>query len=202
MNLLIISLSGDFCLLVKSGTRYWCNGVDLKWVRENPEKGPTVLDLFSRLLARLLVFKLPTIALINGHAVGAGMMLSMAFDYRIMSQEKGWIFLPAVNLSIVLPPSFFSLLKSKIGDGKVFREIVLTGRRYNGAEAKEVGIIDECSTSLELENAVFALAKKVVGKDSEAYYRLKRSMYFDVYNNLMETKVESDVFDKSHKSKL
>mmetsp|Transcript_8387 Transcript_8387/g.10064 ORF Transcript_8387/g.10064 Transcript_8387/m.10064 type:complete len:162 (+) Transcript_8387:98-583(+) len=88
-------LESDFRAVVVTGEgRFFCNGLDLQWIDANPSRGEELQLMTEKLLARLLVFPLPTIAGVNGHMCAAGAMLGLAFDYRIMIDNKNWFFIP------------------------------------------------------------------------------------------------------------
>lgn len=65
-------------------SRFFSNGLDLAWMGQNPHQVEKLLCDIWELLARLLVFPLPTCALLNGHGYGAGFFLALACDFRVM----------------------------------------------------------------------------------------------------------------------
>ena len=58
------------------------------------------MDRTSATLARVLVFPVPTVAAINGHAFGIGALLALAHDQRVQNSERGWFCLPEVDLQM------------------------------------------------------------------------------------------------------
>lgn len=88
---------------------------------------------FLLLLERLLTFPVPSVAAINGHAFGAGLMLacgtvlviflvitsfsefidfSFSHDYRVMASDAGLVCIPVVDIGILLPRSLLELARS------------------------------------------------------------------------------------------
>ena len=76
--------------------KFFSNGLDLNWVNA-PEKYPEAGDRevfsgeFMYLLGRMITLPIPTICAINGHAFGAGFMLALSHDVRIMREDRGFI---------------------------------------------------------------------------------------------------------------
>lgn len=58
-------------------------------------------------------------------------MLAMAHDFRVMKSDRGWICLPAVELGLTLPKPLLEILRRKM-QINVFRDALLTGRKYTG----------------------------------------------------------------------
>ena len=58
----------------------------------------------------MLIFPVPTIAALNGHAFAAGMMLALAHDYRVMRDDRGFLCLPEVDLHMPFAPGMNSII--------------------------------------------------------------------------------------------
>ena len=73
------------CLItISTSQKIWSNGVDLNWIRDNPDHAYTLFQDFVKLVGRLYIFPVPTIAAINGHAFAGGLMWALGHDYRFM----------------------------------------------------------------------------------------------------------------------
>ena len=70
-----------------------------------------VLASLESLLRRLAALPFVSVAAINGHAFGGGLMLAMAHDYRVMLASRGWVCVPAVRLNIQLPAVLVELIR-------------------------------------------------------------------------------------------
>lgn len=77
------------------------------------------------LLARVLSLPFTTVAAINGHVVGAGVMLSLAHDYRFMDSERGWLRVPLRPNRIAISPAILALVRSKVRFAATRREVSL-----------------------------------------------------------------------------
>jgi len=125
----------------RSQDKFFSNGFDFESVLADP-------NWFNKtsnpLTARLLTFPIPTIA-INGHCFAAGMMLSLACDYRIMtdgSKRNAWMTMNEIHFGAPWPLSFAALLRSKVADARLHRKIALEGHRFTPKEALEAGLVD------------------------------------------------------------
>jgi enoyl-CoA hydratase/carnithine racemase len=85
---------------------------------------------------------MPTIALINGHAFGAGFFLGLAHDYCIQNPSRGYLCLPEVDLGVVIPSTIAVMIKAKMPSIQVYRDAVIEGRRWGGPQALKAGIVD------------------------------------------------------------
>ena len=85
---------------------------------------------------------MPTIALINGHAFGAGFFLGLAHDYCIPNPSRGYLCLPEADLGIVIPSTIAVMIKAKMPSVQVYRDAVIEARRYSGPQALKAGIVD------------------------------------------------------------
>jgi enoyl-CoA hydratase/carnithine racemase len=85
---------------------------------------------------------MPTIALINGHAFGAGCFLSLAHDYRVQNPTRGFNCLPEIDMGVLIPTAVVAMFKQKMPNPIAFRDIALEGRRFGGPEALKMGFVD------------------------------------------------------------
>ena len=89
-------------LVTVANGKFYSNGLDLQWLSANGEKAQWYVDRVHGLFARVLTLPVPTIAAINGHAFGAGAMLALAHDFRVMRTDRGFFCLPEVDIRLLL----------------------------------------------------------------------------------------------------
>ena len=104
----------------------------------------------------LWYFPLPTIAAVNGPAMGGGFDLATFCDIRICS-EKAVFGHPEIKFGA---PPLFTPLRWIIGDG-LARDLCLTGRRIDAREAYRIGLVSEVVEEDLLERAV-AIGKSIL----------------------------------------
>jgi enoyl-CoA hydratase/carnithine racemase len=123
--------------------KFFSNGLDLEWMGANPERIGEVVNGLQSLYGRLLAFPATLVAAINGHAFAGGGMLALACDQRVMREDRGFFCLPEVDINIPFSAGMSALVQSKLTP-QIAHEVMLTGRRYGGADAARVGIVDLC----------------------------------------------------------
>lgn len=167
-------------LVTVGSARFYSNGYDLDWLAtlERAERRDFIRDT-QRLLARLLVLGVPTVAALSGHAFGAGALLALAHDQRIACAEHGFFCLPEIDAKIPLRHGMTALVQARLSP-RAARDAVLTGHRYPADEAVAAGIADAAVGRDGLLGAACALAEREVGPPPEALSARKRDRYGDV----------------------
>ncbi len=173
-----VEADADAAALVTTGEgKFYSNGLDLDWLSHpDTESMASFVADVERLLARMLAFPLATVAACNGHTFAAGAMLALCHDFRVMRVDRGYFCLPEVDIKIPFTPGMNSLIKGRL-PVPTAHEVMVTGKRYGGAEALVKRIIDEAVTQDEVLPRAVELAEQVGGKDRQVLGRIKRRMY-------------------------
>ncbi|KAI1302177.1 hypothetical protein EDD11_005642 [Mortierella claussenii] len=116
-------------------------------------------EIFMPMLHKILMFPLPTIACVNGHAFAGGMLMAMAHDYRVMRSDRGFMCMNEIDLPTPLPAGMSALLRYKLPH-HIYRSVVLEARRFNAKDALAGHIIDGFPDKEGVEPA-FQLAKAI-----------------------------------------
>lgn len=124
-------------LLTGEGPSF-CAGMDLKAVRNTPEKMGHLLMLISQLLREIRRLRQPTIAAVRGAAVGGGCGLMSVCDFSI-SHAEARLGYPEVDLG-VCPAVVAPWLIKRLGAGAA-RRVLLAGGTMNGGDALRVGLL-------------------------------------------------------------
>lgn len=101
----------------------------------------------------------PTIAMINGLALGGGLELALSCDIRVMS-ESALVGLTETRLAIIPGAGGTQRLSRLVGRGRA-KELIFTGRRVGAAEALSLGIVERVASADGLRAAVLALAGEI-----------------------------------------
>lgn len=96
----------------------------------------------TRVLGRLHAMTKPTIAMVQGDAVGGGLFMSLACDLRLAAEHARFGAPVARTLGNCTAPLSFSLLANTVGPVRA-RNILLTARLVDTAEARAIGLVDE-----------------------------------------------------------
>lgn len=162
-------------ILTGAGERAFCSGVDLKERRgmDADEKWAhnRKINAFAHRLAKL---QIPTIAAIGGLALGGGFEITLACDFRIMA-TRAEVALPEVGLGIVPGAGGTQRLPRLIGPSKA-KELILTARRINAAEAFEMSIANKVVEAEDLLEEAKSLAEETAKNSPLAVAYAKASV--------------------------
>jgi enoyl-CoA hydratase/carnithine racemase len=118
--------------------------------------------LFERANTLLENLEQPTIAAINGHAVGGGWGLTLACDFRVAAAEAE-LWIPEIELGAPLGVASTTRFVRLVG-AAIAKEIILTCRRYPAAEARALGLVHRVAPGADLSKAVRELAETLLAK--------------------------------------
>ncbi len=170
-------VAGEPTALVTVGTgKFFSNGLDLEWLTANPDQWLPYAARVQQLLARVLTLPVPTIAAVNGHAFGAGAMLAIAHDFRVMRADRGFLCFPEVDIRIPFTPGMSALILAKTTPQTAVAAMT-TGRRYGGPDALTAGLVDMTAAEPDLLDAAVAAVLPLVGKDPATLGTIKSTMY-------------------------
>lgn len=135
-------------------------GIDTDWLMpamkagRNDEIKQFMHDM-DNVFKTLLLYPLPVIAAINGHAFGNGAILACACDFRFMRSDKGFFCFPEVDLSIPFLPGMIEFVKKAMPYYR-FNEMKLSGRRVSGKELEQDHVVEKAYDTHEslLEGAL------------------------------------------------
>jgi len=167
---------GPLALVVTGSGKFFSNGLDLDWMSEHPDDSAEMLRGVHRLLGRMLLLDMYTVAAINGHAFAGGAMLTCGFDERVMREDRGYWCLPEVDLGLPLTPAMYATVAAHLPHATLHESIV-TGRRYGGAEALVAGIVEHVAIEEQVVELAVARAAAMAGKNRSVIANHKRQMY-------------------------
>jgi len=105
------------------------------------------------------MMRTPTIAAINGAAIGGGVTLTLVFDIRIAAEDAKLRF-PFVQMNIVPEANSTWMLPRLVGVSRAL-ELFLTGRTVTGTEAAEMGLVSRAVPSAEVLTVALELARQI-----------------------------------------
>jgi len=133
--------------------------------REAADRGREMADALEGMRAL-------SIASIRGWCVGGGLVLAAACDLRVAAQDARFS-IPEVDLGIPLAWGGIPRLVREIGPA-LTKELVLTCRPFDAAEARAAGFLNQVVPEPELDASVSALARSLAAKASHALFSTKR----------------------------
>jgi enoyl-CoA hydratase/carnithine racemase len=190
-----IESDGDASVVVVTGAgSVFCSGGDLRYNDQNLGHGPDsdhrfLSGLYEPFL-RILDLPMPTIAAINGAAIGGGLALSLLCDMRIAASDatlksafSSIGFSPGMGLTYTLP--------RQVGPA-VAAEILYADRALTGAEAAELGLVNRAVPSDELMDEARTLAS-VIAANSSATNRLIKELLTDRSRDELRTRLTREI---------
>lgn len=119
----------------------------------------TVYASFGAGIKAVKLCSKPTIAAVNGAAVGAGCELAVACDFRIAA-ESAYFLESWVHLGIIAPLGGMLLLPRIVGLGRA-TEMLMLGKRVDALEAERIGLVSEVARNDALADAARRLAARL-----------------------------------------
>lgn len=169
-------------VVVANVGKFWSNGFDLKWADAHDDvANADHSQRLNKLMARICCFPLPTVAAMTGHWCAAGGMMGLAFDYRVMSSDRGFFFIPGIDLGLVYAPLQIELMTAKLPKN-MHREVILFNtKRWLAPDLVTAGVVEHAVPADEVLVKALELAAslkpKGQGPARQALGGIKRRVY-------------------------
>lgn len=137
-----------------------------------PERAPEMLSEFHALVRAVLYSPLPTLAVVRGHCLGAGMELTLACDFTLASSDARFG-QPEIKLG-AFPPVAAAILPRLIPEKKAL-EIILTGESLSAEDAWGLGLVNRVVAASELETAVKDFSEVLLAHSGSALALARRA---------------------------
>jgi enoyl-CoA hydratase/carnithine racemase len=154
-------------VLTGAGDKGFCAGADLKERSGFDDHGWFVQrEVFRRAFGAVRRCPLPTVAAVFGFALGGGCELALACDL-VVAAGDAVLGLPEVRLGLVPAGGGTQLLARRVGRS-VAKDLVLTGRQVDAAEARRLGLVDRVVPRADVRKAAHALAAEIAANAPSA----------------------------------
>jgi enoyl-CoA hydratase/carnithine racemase len=167
--------SGIRVLVVRGAGRDFCAGADLTEFGTAPS--PTAARRIRRardVWALMATLETPSIAAIQGHAIGSGFETALHCDLRIATQSAVFAF-PEVSLGMIPSAGGTQLLPRICGVGRAL-DLLLTGRSIGAPQAAAWGLVTKVVAPADLESETLGLARVLAALDSSVLRSVKRAV--------------------------
>lgn len=162
-------------VLTGSGEKSFCAGADLKERKGmTNEQWKEQHDIFEEAYEQLRNFPFPTIAAVNGFALGGGMEMLLSCDLRYAA-EHAQMGLPEVKLGIIPGVGGTQLLPRAIPVG-LAKEFLFRGNKIPAPKALAAGILNGISAKEELLEDTLEIAKEIAANAPLSLKALKKSI--------------------------
>jgi cyclohexa-1,5-dienecarbonyl-CoA hydratase len=142
-------------LVIDAKGKIFSGGVDV--ADHTADKVDQMTEVFHKMCTTVIKFPQPTLAILNGHALGGGCELAIACD-MIIASENVKIGQPEIKLA-VFPPIAAIMLPRLIGRKKAL-ELILTGDTISARDALGMGLVNQVVPPDKLEEASNAMIAK------------------------------------------
>lgn len=182
-----LSANKDVRCLVIYSEKNFAAGADIKSMVECDEKGARSFA-FSPTFNKIADMEIPTIALIEGYALGGGLELALACDIR-MATENAKMGFPEIDLGI-MPGAGGTIRAPKlIGEART-KELIFSGNIISAERAEHIGLINSVVPDDELLETGMKFAKKLAGKAPIAIWTAKKTIQTGLLQNETKKSIE------------
>ena len=165
-----------------SDPKFFSNGLDIDWRRGEGGGAGGDKSVFGQefmaLMARLITFPVPSVAAVNGHGFGAGFMLALCHDLRVMRADRGFLCANEIQLGLPIPDAELALFRHKMS-GSAFFDTVQLARRWTGPDAVAAGIVRAVASQDGLLDLAMTHARQLapLAADRTLYGQSKERIY-------------------------
>jgi enoyl-CoA hydratase len=181
-------------VITGSGEKAFVAGADIKELSTmTPLSAKDLAYRGQRILARLEDMGKPSIAMINGFALGGGLELALACTLRTAANTAR-LGLPEVSLGII--PGYGGTQRlSRVAGPGVAREWILTGEPYSAEEAWRVGVVNRVFPAAELRAGTMKMVETILSRGPVAVRFALEAIHRGTNMHLREgEKLECDLF--------
>ncbi|DBB18791.1 TPA: hypothetical protein ACH3X3_000392 [Trebouxia sp. C0006] len=166
------------CLLINSAVEgTFCAGADLKErAAMSPEEGGEFVKGLRATFSAIAGLPVPTIAVVDGYAIGGGTELALTADLRVAGPSAKFS-LRETRLGIIPGAGGTQRLPRLIGRSKS-KEMIFTGRFVGPEEALDIGLVDHVTMSGSAEELALDLAREIAQARSHVYPNLLYPLLF------------------------
>ena len=175
---------------------HFCAGGDVKTMQKphTAAEGRGRVESLNRMVLRLVNFPLPTIAMVDGYAVGAGANLALCCDLIVASERAkfGELF---CKIGLAADGGGTWLLPRVVGLARA-KELIFTGDIVDAAEAARLGLVNRVVPAADLETTTRALARKIAAGPPLAL-RLDKQMLNRAASTDLASALEMEAFSQA-----
>ncbi len=174
-------------VIASNDPKNWSQGIDLQWMTDAMARNDLqgIRDFMyglNRIFNRILLYPMPVIAAINGHAFGDGTIMACACDFRFMKADRGFFCFPEIDINIPFLPGMQAIIRKAIPYYKL-EELVFSGKRTGAVELETHHVIMKaCENEEALMRESLAFAKS---------FNKKRPIFGEIKKRFHRTIIET-----------
>ena len=185
LNDIVLKLNNDNnikLVFFKGSGDHFSSGVYLDELIKFPstEDAREYAILLETTMSNIFNMKKPTIALVDGYALGAGLAIILACDIRVFT-KRAKLGIPAVKINAIFPANSIRRLIADIGLARA-KDLLLTGKIISSEEGYQLGIVNYITEYNKLEEKGLKLQKQILKGATLALELTKKTA-----NDIVET---------------
>lgn len=167
--------SANVVLIRSSVPKVFCAGADLKERKiQSASEVQSFVNSLRSTFSFLEALRVPSIAVIEGAALGGGLEMALSCDLRICG-EDAILGLPETGLAIIPGAGGTQRLPRLVGKA-IAKELIYTGRRISGTAALSIGLVNYCVPAGEAHLKALEIAREINEKGPIAIRMAKRAI--------------------------
>ncbi|XP_022738382.1 probable enoyl-CoA hydratase 2, mitochondrial [Durio zibethinus] len=167
--------SAHVVLISSSVPKVFCAGADLKERKKmTASEVHSYVNHLRSTFSLIEELQIPTIAVIEGAALGGGLEMALSCDLRIC-EENAFLGLPETGLAIIPGAGGTQRLPRLVGKS-IAKELIFTGRRIGGRDAISMGLVNYCVPAGEAYPKALEIAREINQKGPIAIRMAKRAI--------------------------
>jgi enoyl-CoA hydratase/carnithine racemase len=150
------------CVILTGSGKVFSAGYDIGGIPDEvfaEEAERLVAHPFHRAIEAVESFPFPTVAALNGHALGGGLELALSCDLRIAAQGAK-LGMPPAKLGLIYSHTGLQKFIDTIGVART-RELFLVGRNVDAERAEQIGLVNQVVAPVDLEASSINLASEI-----------------------------------------
>lgn len=149
-------------LVIVGGDGVFASGADIRELRDR-RRDDALRGINSRLFDRVARLPMPTVAAVDGHALGGGAELAYACDFRVAT-VRARFGNPEAGLGIMAAAGATWRLRALVGEA-LAREVLLAGRVLDAAASRDARLVTEVVEVVDLLPAAHRLVDRILRND-------------------------------------
>lgn len=170
LNASLDGVRGAKVIVIAAQGKYFSAGVDVG--EHKPATVKEMLDEFHAVIKKIWAMEQPTVAAVQGSALGGGMELAMACDF-IVASEVAKFGQPEIQVGVF--PPIAALMLSRLVPRKKAFELILTGDAIDARTAERIGLVNAVASPEEFESALNAFASRLTKLSAVVLRHTKRA---------------------------
>jgi enoyl-CoA hydratase len=167
------------CLIITgAGEKAFVAGADIKEIHKLRQREALIFaEKGQKIFRKIEKLKVPTIAAVNGFALGGGLELALSCDF-IYASENAKLGLPEVGLGLI--PGFGGTVRlARVVGKNRAKEMILSGLPVTAAEALQMGLVNKVIPAAEVLSEAKKVAQQICSRGPRALEAAKKSLAFN-----------------------